>query len=136
MGNEGGSKEVVLGAPESVSEQVFGGIETNLGDEGKSEKNEMPIMPTAETTPVVLPPTAPEINSIGSTDMDDGDTPVVGRDAERMPKEYAKHLVGIVRKYKKEPHKLQSAVTSLKWDYMGKAFNRKLGDGLDGRAAA
>ncbi|MCL1839875.1 hypothetical protein FWF89_02670 [Candidatus Saccharibacteria bacterium] len=136
MENEGGHKEVAAGVPEGAGEAAFGAVEMEtLRGSGDPERQETPVMPAAETAPVILPPTIPMVSSnIDDAGSQDGDAPVVGRDAERMPKEYAKHLVEIMRRYKKEPNKLQRSVTNLKWDYMGKAFSRKLGDGLDGKA--
>ena len=134
MENEGGNREAAVGAPESVGEVDFGAAEVASAheSEGKLEKNEMSAAPAAETMLATLPPIVSVADDSDDVAGDDS-APVVERDAERMPKEYAKHLVEIIRKYKKEPNKLQKSVTSLKWDYMSKAFNRKLGDGLDGR---
>jgi len=129
MENEGGTKEVVVGAPESAGEVAFGVAETEL----TSEKNERLIVPTNEKVSTVLPPPVLAMSDTDDDGTQDDEAPEVDKDAERMPKEYAKHLVEIMRKYKKEPNKLQRSVTNLKWDYMSKAFGRKLGDGLDGR---
>jgi len=131
MENDGGAKEVVVGVPESVGEVAFGATEMEASN---GERLEMPIALTNEKVSVALPPPRLVANGTDDAGMQDSSAPEVNRDAERMPKEYAKHLVEIIRKYKKEPSELQRSVTSLKWDYMSKAFGRKLGDGLDGRA--
>jgi hypothetical protein len=131
MENEGGTKEGVAGAPEMKGEVAFGAAEMKPSG---GEKLEMPAVQVGEQVSAVLPPVLMTASTDASTGSSDDEAPEVGKDAERMPKEYAKHLVEIMRKYKKEPNKLQRSVTSLKWDYMNKAFGRKLGDGLDGRA--
>jgi hypothetical protein len=132
MENEGGSKEVIVGAPEMKREAVFDAAEMEMSNR---EQLGMSITPVGEKISAVLPPPVLTITSSAhDANTQDGDAPVVSKDAERMPKEYAKHLVEIMRKYKKEPNQLQRSVTNLKWDYMRKAFGRSLGDGLDGRA--
>jgi len=131
MENEGGQGEVAVGAPEIVGEEVFGGAE--IGSTA-GENVEIVVVPGAETTTAAFLPPVMVTNVANNDVMQDSNAPTVDRDAERMPKEYAKHLVEVMRKYKGEPNKLQRSVTSLKWDYMKKAFNRNLGDGLDGRA--
>ena len=131
MENDGGAKEAVVEAPGSVGEVAFGATEMETSN---GERLEIPAVSTNEKVSVILPPPILAASSVDDASVQDGSAPEVNRDAERMPKEYAKHLVEIIRKYKKEPSELQRSVTSLKWDYMSKAFGRKLGDGLDGRA--
>jgi len=135
MENEGGgARETVAGVPEVVDRGDFGAVDGELG-KPTEKKLERPVEMAAGAGPVVLPQVS--LATDGPSDdvgAQDGTAPDVDRDAERMPKEYARHLVEIMRRYKREPNKLQSSVTSLKWDYMSKAFGRKLGDGLDGRA--
>jgi len=136
MDNEGGgAKEAVTVAPEAMNEMGkeadFGVAETT--PVVSEQASEAPVTPAGEAVAAVLPP-VPVMNRTDDSGVQNDDAPTVARDAERMPKEYAKHLVEIMRKYKQDPHQLQRSVTDLKWDYMRKAFGRKLGDGLDGKS--
>jgi len=130
MENKGGAVEVGLGAPEAVEGVV---LDEGEATESGETKAELPVISPGEKVPATLPPLVLTVSGTDDASAQD-DVPEVDKDAERMPKEYAKHLAAVMRKYKKEPNELQRSVTGLKWDYMQKAFGRKLGDGLDGKA--
>ena len=56
----------------------------------------------------------------------------VARDAEKLPRAYSAAIVKIVNRNSKDPHKLVAELDAARWDLMKKAFNRRMGDGLNG----
>lgn len=56
----------------------------------------------------------------------------VARDAENLPKAYESAVTEIVNRNRKDPFRLVQEMDIARWDLMGKAFDRKLGDGLNG----
>lgn len=58
----------------------------------------------------------------------------VPRDAEILPKEYSRAVRNIVEKNKDNPKKLVTQIDVARWNYLKKAFNRKMGDGFMGTA--
>ncbi len=56
----------------------------------------------------------------------------IKRDAEVLPKAYMLAVAKIIGRDKKDPHRLLAELDTARWDMMGKAFNRKRGDGLNG----
>lgn len=59
----------------------------------------------------------------------------IQRDAESLPKAYEKAVQSIVERNRKDPFRLVQEMDIARWDMMGKAFSRKLGDGLNGTGA-
>ena len=57
----------------------------------------------------------------------------VRRDSEALPKAYMQAVSKIINRNRKDPHRLVTELDVARWDMMSKAFNRKLGDGLNGR---
>ena len=60
----------------------------------------------------------------------------IKRDAEVLPKAYIQAVTKIINRDKKDPHRLVAELDVARWDMMSKAFNRKLGDGLNGGLSA
>ncbi len=56
----------------------------------------------------------------------------IQRNAESLPKAYEKAVQRIVERSRKDPFRLVQEMDIARWDMMGKAFGRKLGDGLNG----
>ncbi len=56
----------------------------------------------------------------------------IPRDAEKLPRAYSAAVVKIVNRNAKDPHKLVAEIDVARWDLMKKAFNRRMGDGLNG----
>jgi hypothetical protein len=53
-----------------------------------------------------------------------------------LPKKYVDAVAKVIKLDRQDPNKLASDVNAMKWDMMGKAYGRKLGDGLNGTGAA
>ncbi len=60
----------------------------------------------------------------------------IARDAEALPKEYVDAVAQIVEADKRDPHQLVDDMDKARWDLLSKAYDRKMGDGLNGRMAA
>ena len=131
MENKGGNNEVVVGASEGASERVFGGAEAPL-QTGEVATSEMASgVQTTEAVPMFLPPTA-EVERFATTERENAALKVE-KDAERIPVEFMKHVVAMMREQRKDPNRGQDLLTDLKWKYMGQAYDRDLGDGLHGK---
>lgn len=65
------------------------------------------------------------------------DATPIARDAEKIPKSYMHHYANGVKAClnSNDPAKLVAFCDVARWDYMGKCFDRNLGDGLHGRTA-
>lgn len=59
----------------------------------------------------------------------------IPRDAEELSKDYVNKVSAIIKEDSKDPYQLSADCDILRWDLMGKAFGRNLGDGLNGKAA-
>ena len=59
----------------------------------------------------------------------------IQRNAESLPKAYEKAVQSIVERNRKDPFRLVQEMDIARWDMMEKAFDRKLGDGLNGTGA-
>ncbi len=59
----------------------------------------------------------------------------IQRNAESLPKAYEKAVQSIVARNRKDPFRLVQEMDIARWDMMEKAFDRKLGDGLNGTGA-
>ncbi len=57
----------------------------------------------------------------------------IHRDSETLPKAYMQAVSKIINRNRRDPHRLVAELDVARWDMMGKAFDRKLGDGLNGR---
>lgn len=57
---------------------------------------------------------------------------VVRRNPEKISKEVAKHVGGIMYANRDNPNVLQGEFTRAKWEYLKKAYGRKIGTGLGG----
>ena len=56
----------------------------------------------------------------------------VKRDAGKMPSNYQKAVAEIIHKNQKDPFRLVSELDIARWDFLGKIFGRKRGDGFNG----
>ena len=77
-------------------------------------------------------PTAPVATNDGDEAREVLENIPVPRDAERLPRAYLAAVVKIVNRNSKDPHKLVAEIDVARWDLMKKAFNRRMGDGLNG----
>lgn len=60
----------------------------------------------------------------------------IPRNAEKLPKEYVDMVAKIIKADKDDPWQLAHDKNQMTWDMLGKTFNRKLGDGLNGQGVA
>ena len=116
------------------------GEQANTAPEAEPVAEAAPEAPTAEAAEQVPSKPAPEPEK----DTDEPETPEmtelkqieVPRDAESLPKKYVDAVAKVIKLDRQDPNKLASDVNTMKWDMMGKAYGRKLGDGLNGTGAA
>lgn len=154
MGAGGGSSErnPVFGAPESAPPMGEVTDFQEFVQQREDLKPQMELPPElAESAEASVGEVAPETQGQGmpapapvapKKDDDEiiadevkaelGDIPIK-RDADALPKAYVQAVQKIVNRDKKDPHRLVAELDVARWDMMGKAFDRKRGDGLNGR---
>ncbi|MDR3298033.1 MAG: hypothetical protein LBT19_01495 [Candidatus Nomurabacteria bacterium] len=125
MDNKGGSNETLPVEPIRGEQVNFGAIEqfpvsTELGEIKTPRASEQPQ--AIGTMPPELPQPENESDVVKNT------IPEVGRNAEQISKQYASHVISIVKKNSKDPHELQAQVDELKRQYLANAFGRTLGE--------
>ena len=141
-----------LGAAEGIAPvgDVPGFDEFLKGREDLKPKMEQPM--TAEATRQEAEVGAEQMSSAMPIGMPPGMAPVqdaptgaqetpaltelkginIQRDAESLPKEYVAAITKIINSDKRDPHKLVDDLDAARWDMLKKAYNRDLGDGLNG----
>ncbi len=154
MGAGGGSSErgPVFGAPESVSpmgevtdfqefvkqrEDLKPQMELppELAEDAESSVGEVAPEAQGQGMPVPVPaaPKKDDDEIIAEEVKAELENIQIKRDAENLPKAYVQAVQKIVNRDKKDPHRLVAELDVARWDMMSKTFDRKRGDGLNGR---
>lgn len=89
-----------------------------------------------QTTPAPEPKKEEASETSESIEMKELRGISIPRNAEKLPKEYVDMVAKIIKADKDDPWQLAHDKNQMTWDMLGKTFNRKLGDGLNGQGAA
>ena len=60
----------------------------------------------------------------------------VPQDAKEIPKKFVNQVKTFAQKYEKNPHEFSKIMDFSRWNYIKKAYHRKMGDGLEGQGTA
>ncbi len=131
MGENVGSLEFMkqrqeLSPRPELSPEMAESAEASVGEKAPEKQ--------AQGAPVGAPKKEPEESDIVGQEVQAELSSIkIERDAEVLPKAYMEAVEKIVNRDKKDPHRLLAELDVARWDMMSKAFNRKRGDGLNGK---
>ena len=123
------SGEIYAPNPEAAPELSESQEATNSEKMGEKQSSAMPNSQRIQVA--AIDPNSDEV-AIAEAQADvEGVS--VRRDSETLPKAYMQAVTKIINRNRRDPHRLVTELDVARWDMMSKAFNRNLGDGLNGR---
>lgn len=151
VGVDSSSGEPFFGPEANSSSESWSGLEKEALNPAQAEQHslnvedakEAAVEKAGENMSSAMPHVSTPSATTSSSDVDelaaaearaDLEGVDVRRDAEVLPKAYLQAVTKIVNRNKKDPHRLVTELDVARWDMMKKAFNRNLGDGLNGGA--